>query len=71
MVTLFSIGDKIDFTVTGKIVAYEANENGDCYTIEIPYRYPNSGRQEALRLYMTTEQFENIEWKWREKINVL
>ena len=62
MTTLFNIGDEITFTVTGKIIEYSASGNGDCYVIEIPVTRP-SGRQEDLRMYMSTEQFKNIEWE--------
>lgn len=62
MKTLFNIGDEVTFTVTGKIIEYSAGVNGDCYVIDIPVTRP-SGRQENLRMYMSTEQFKNIEWE--------
>lgn len=62
MKTLFNIGDEVTFNVTGKIIEYSIGRNGDCYVIEIPVTRP-SGRQEELRMYMSTEQFKNIEWE--------
>lgn len=62
MKTLFNIGDEVTFNVTGKIIEYSAGRDGDCYVIEIPVTRP-SGRQEDLRMYMSTEQFNNIEWE--------
>lgn len=62
MTTLFNIGDEITFNVTGKIIEYSASKNGDCYVIEIPVTRP-FGRQEDLRMYISTEQFKNIEWE--------
>lgn len=62
MTTLFNIGDEVTFNVTGKIIEYSAGRGGDCYVIEIPVTRP-SGRQEDLHMYISTEQFKNIEWE--------
>lgn len=52
MTTLFDVGDKISFKLTGKILSYTKDRNGDCYTIEVEAKNRNT---DGLRVYIETE----------------
>lgn len=52
MTTLFDIGDKITFKMTGTVEEYTNSKNGDCYRIKI--KSANS-RNDGIWVYLESE----------------
>lgn len=52
MTTLFDIGDKITFTMTGTVEEYTKSKNGDCYRIKIDSK---NTRTDGIWVYLESE----------------
>lgn len=50
MTTLFDVGDKITFQITGKVISYSCERTGDCYCVEV-----SDSRYKDLRVYVDTQ----------------
>ena len=50
MRTLFDIGDKIEFTITGKVKSISLNKDGDCYVV-----YLNDKERDGIPVYLNSE----------------
>lgn len=56
MRTDFDIGDIITLQVTGKVVRYSAEHNGDCYTVSV-----NDGKGKETWLYFSGDDLKATE----------
>jgi len=52
MTTLFDIGDKITFKMTGTVEEYTNSRNGDCYRIKIKSDNPHN---DGIQVYLESE----------------
>ncbi len=52
MTTLFDIGDKITFKMTGTVEEYTNSKNGDCYRIKIK---SDNSRNDGIQVYLESE----------------